>query len=217
MMIFRILFVILAATGCQTTQDYISPNLPPALESRFDRCLELDAGGILHAQVGERIYRSELEWVGSPTFQGHFLSPAGNSLLSFKQTDSGMSFRGRGSASTPDLRFDDEKFFILNGYWTPLNIRELQCFLVQKWPRSWLSHTVSRYPKSDSFRFFFADAKRDISLKLKISNGRGTGCADLLWEPYWFVTRSLNVCLNVSKSTTTISFDDMKFRFHRMD
>ena len=198
----HLLLLVDLVGACQTTNNYLNPQLPAGLSDYFHSCSQGD--GSVHMRLrkeSEYLGDVNLEWFAADKkpFVYQVYEPLGRTVLSL-QYDKGRKHvvvSGSWSSALPPLSVDEDGFILMDKKRIGLKYEEVPCLLRFKFPAIWLTKVTRSFADHEGVKLDIRENLRTAKLILKPSNLNKslTACAHIEWNAYWgFVTSRYDLC-----------------------
>lgn len=217
-MVRWILLFFWVFSGCVTTHNYVEPRIAKTWDKYFGTCTDIDGDGqfVISSLTATSSFEMEFTGQGARS-EIRVYDPLGRTVLTIKLDSKKLAVSGSLAGKLGNLKLDEEGFLIAGDEWLGLKIDEVNCLLMQKWPRAWLSYLTALDKESGGISLQVDDYKRKILLRLNNSGHsvQNLSCAELTWSKYWLFDATVNVCQSSVSRTSEINVEDLGIKWTR--
>ena len=188
-----------AVASCATYPDQENPKIPAELEPLLMDCGKGDGALALKAFGGDDLIGTgEVEWISEDSkWTAMMLNPLGQSMLTFKYADGGLSSAGPIAEELPEIVVRDDGFLEIKSYFVAIRADEFPCLLAGRVPSAWRSSLKAVVEKEDKHRMWFDDDMRVVKVvAAKKKNKLARHCTLIKWGSF-FAERKLMYCQDI--------------------
>lgn len=200
--------LILLLTSCQTVQPVEDLGLSIPVQRLFQKCSSKGGGLVLQSRDSKVVFPElMIDWVSKTesTWMLETFDAIGRSVLNIDFAAPVLVVDGPLASKLPQITSDSEGFFLVDGQFMGLKVKEIPCLLQGALPEEWMLSSAIKKVENKKVHIKFIEQDRNITVRFDNIEKPYQICSRFEWSYFLGLRKaSLVWCFLNDKSKKTV-------------